>query len=146
MKSEQSSDNEIEFLDRQAVTKNIPTKFNSKNGHRNHLYSLNKIKHLKIMQKILLETIETKANENEILTAKIGELTEKLNNTPDIVEIKPNNETNLTEIKELKRRLKSSKTNEMILLNRIKLLKAKLNEQETGNFLNLINNLIHIKE
>ena len=87
------------------------------------------------MQKILLETIETKANENEILTAKIGELTEKLNNTSDIIEIKPNNETNLTEIKELKRRLKSSKINEMILLNEIKLLKAKLNEQETGNFL-----------
>ena len=54
MKSEQSSDNEIEFLDRQTATKNIPTKFNSKNGHRNHLYSQNKIKHLKIMQKIFL--------------------------------------------------------------------------------------------
>jgi len=136
MKSEQSSENEIEILDRQTVTKNISTKFSSKHGHHNHLYSQNKIKHLKIMQKILLETIETKTNENEILRAKIDELTEKLNNTPDIIEIKPNNETNLNEIKELKRKLKTSKKNEMILLNEIKLLKAKLNEQETGNFFN----------
>ena len=88
------------------------------------------------MQKILLETIETKTNENEILRAKIDVLTEKLNNTPDIIEIKPNNETNLNEIKELKRKLKTSKKNEMILLNEIRLLKAKLNEQKTGNLLN----------
>ncbi len=79
MKSEQSSENEIEILDRQTVTKNISTKFSSKNGHQNnHLYSQNKIKHLKIMQKILLETIETKTNENEILRAKIDELKRKL--------------------------------------------------------------------